>query len=153
MLRERIAEDLNIAMKARDKCAVSTLRLILAALKDRDIAAREDGRDDGIDDDDILKMLHKMVRQRRESVTTYEQAGRLDLAEREAEEIEIIRKYLPRQMKEEEIDAAVKRVIDQIGARGVKDMGRTMATLKKSYPGQMDFSKASGFVRGYLSGV
>lgn len=153
MLRKRIAEDLGVAMKARDKCAVSTLRLILAALKDRDIAAREQGSDDGIAETQILQMLEKMVRQRRESVATYEQAGRLDLAEREAQEIEIIRGYLPRQMPEDEIDAAVKRVIDQIGARGVKDMGRTMATLKQSYPGQMDFSKASGLVRGYLAGA
>ncbi len=152
MSRERFAEDLKAAMKSKDRCRVSTLRLIVAALKDRDIAARGNG-DDGIDEAAIEDMLAKMIRQRRESVKLYEEAGRLDLSEQEAREITVIEDYLPKQFNEEEIDRAVHDMISELGACGVKDMGRTMAALKTTYGGCMDFSKASGIVKSYLAGA
>ena len=152
MSRERFAEDLKVAMKAKDRCRVSTLRLILAALKDRDIAARGNG-DGGIDEAVIEDMLAKMIRQRRESVKLYEEAGRLDLSEQEAREITVIEDYLPKQFNEEEIDRAVHDMISELGACGVKDMGRTMAALKTTYGGCMDFSKARGIVKSYLAGA
>ncbi len=152
MSRERFAEDLKAAMKSKDRCRVSTLRLIVAALKDRDIAARGNG-DDGIDEAAIEDMLAKMIRQRRESVKLYEEAGRLDLSEQEAREITVIEDYLPKQFNEEEIDRAVHDMISELGACGVKDMGRTMAALKTTYGGCMDFSKASCIVKSYLAGA
>ena len=152
MSRERFAEDLKAAMKAKDRCRVSTLRLIVAALKDRDIAARGNG-DGAIDEAAIEDMLAKMIRQRRESVKLYEEAGRLDLSEQEAREITVIEDYLPTQFNEEEIDRAVHDMISELGACGVKDMGRTMAALKTTYGGCMDFSKASGMVKSYLAGA
>ena len=153
MLRKRFSEDLKSAMKSKDSYRVSTLRLILAALKERDIAARGEGREDGVSDDEILEMLNKMLRQRTESIRLYEQGGRLELAEQEAHEIDIIRGYLPPQMDDAEIDRAVRAVISEIDARSVKDMGRTMATLKREYAGRMDFSKASGLVKEHLTGA
>ena len=152
MSRERFAEDLKAAMKSKDRCRVSTLRLIVAALKDRDIAARGAG-EDGIDDAAIEDMLAKMIRQRRESVTLYQEAGRLDLSEQEAREIAVIEDYLPKQFNGKEIDRAVHDMIRELGACGVKDMGRTMAALKTTYGGCMDFSKASGIVKSYLAGA
>ncbi len=152
MSRERFAEDLKAAMKSKDRCRVSTLRLILATLKDRDIAARDEGGG-GIDEAAIEDMLAKMIRQRRESVKLYEEAGRLDLSDQEAREIAVIEDYLPKQFNEEEIDRAVHDMIRELGARGVKDMGRTMAALKTTYGGCMDFSKASGIVKTYLAGA
>lgn len=151
MMRQRLNEALKSAMKARNERAVSTLRLILAALKDRDIAARGRGNTEGISDDDILSMLQTMIRQRRESIELYEQGGRLDLAEAEREEIAIIEGFLPRQMDEAAIRSAVEDVIAEIGAKGLKDMGRTMAELRSRYAGQMDFGKASGIVKAALS--
>ena len=152
MLRRRFADDLKTAMKAKDSCRVATLRLILATLKDRDIAARGDGRDEGIGDDQLLDMLVKMVRQRRESVTIYQEAGRSELAAREAEEIAIIEGYMPTPLDEAETEAAVRAVIDDLGATSIKDMGRTMAALKKHYAGRMDTARASGLVKTNLTG-
>ena len=152
MLRRRFADDLKTAMKARDSCRVATLRLILATLKDRDIAARGEGSDDGIGDDQLLDMLVKMVRQRRESVTIYEDAGRSELAAREAEEIAIIEDYMPTPLDEAETEAAVRAVIDELGATSIKDMGRTMAALKKNYAGRMDTARAGGLVKTILIG-
>ncbi|MDP6352519.1 MAG: GatB/YqeY domain-containing protein [Alphaproteobacteria bacterium] len=151
MLRTRIADDLKAAMKSKDSCKVSTLRLILAALKDRDIAARSANNRTEMNDARILDLLNTMVRQRQDSIRLYEQGGRLDLAEQEAQEIAVIESYMPEQLDEGEIDQAVRAVIDEVGACGVKDMGRTMAALKQNYAGRMDFSKASGFVKGYLT--
>ena len=155
MLREQLADDLKLAMKSKDSCRVSTLRLILAALKDRDIAARGKGgvtSDNKESDDLILKaMLPKMVKQRRESIAAYQSGGRRDLAEREAAEIVIIEKYLPRQLDEDEITNAVHGVIEKLGSSCIKDMGRTMAALKAAYSGQMDFSKAGNMVKEYLT--
>ncbi len=150
MLRQRLSEALKAAMKGQDRRAVSTLRLILAALKDRDIAARGKGVEDGISDDDILAMLQTMVKQRRESIEHYEQGGRLELAEQEREEIRIIEDFLPHQMTEEEIAAAVASVIEETAAAGLKDVGKAMAALKARYAGQMDFGKASAVAKARL---
>ena len=150
MFRTRLNEALKEAMRAKKQRAVSTLRLILAALKDRDIAARGRGVTDGIDEDEIMSMLQTMIKQRREAIELYEQGGRLELAEQEREEITIIEDFLPKQMSEEEVRDAVKTVIADIGAGGIKDMGRTMAELRTRYAGQMDFGKASGYVKEAL---
>ncbi|MCH7889023.1 MAG: GatB/YqeY domain-containing protein [Proteobacteria bacterium] len=150
MLRTSLSDQLKAAMKAREQRKVSTLRLILAALKDRDIAARANGNAEGIGDEDILQLLAKMVRQRRESIKLYEQGGRVDLAEREAEEIEIIESFMPRQLDGAELEAAVREAIKEVGATGLKDMGRAMAALKARYAGRMDFAKASTLVKQKL---
>lgn len=150
MLRNNLRDALKVAQKAQDKRAMSTLRLILAALKDRDIAARSKGVDDGIGDDEILSMLQTMIKQRHESIEHYEQGGRLELAEQEREEIRIIEEFLPRQLSEEEIAEAVAAVLKEIGAGGLKDMGKAMAALKAQYAGQMDFGKASAFAKAQL---
>lgn len=151
MLREQLADALKAAMKARDPVTVSTVRLIVAALKDRDIAARGHGTDEGLGDDEILQMLTTMVRQRRESIALYEQGKRDDLATREAAEIAVIERFLPRQLDDAETAAAIDRVIDELGASNLKDMGRTMGALKEKYAGQMDFAKASGLVKQRLA--
>lgn len=150
MIRSQLNEALKTAMKDRDGVATSTLRLILAALKDRDIAARGRGNTEGVDDTEILSLLQTMIKQRRESITLYEQGGRLDLAEQEGAEIAVIEKFLPRQMSEEETRQAVDAVIAEIGAAGIKDMGRTMTELRSRYAGRMDFGKASGLVKATL---
>ncbi|NUB16930.1 GatB/YqeY domain-containing protein [Azospirillum brasilense] len=151
MLRTRLNEALKQAMLAKNQRAVSTVRLILAALKDRDIAARSRGVTDGIDEAEILSMLQTMIKQRGESIKLYEQGGRLELAEQEREEITIIEGFLPKQMSEAEVAAAVKTVVDEIGATCIKDMGKVMAELKARYAGQMDFAKVSGTVKQQLS--
>jgi uncharacterized protein YqeY len=150
-LRTRLNDALKTAMKAKDVRAVSTVRLILAALKDRDIAARSKGNHDGIDDAEILQMLQTMVKQREESISLYEKGGRLELAQQEQEEIDIIRSYLPKQLSEAEIADAVKAVVAELGATNLKDMGRTMAVLRERYAGQMDFAKASSALKAQLS--
>src|SRR4051812_3293022 len=150
MFRTRLNEALKEAMRAKKQRTVSTLRLILAALKDRDIAARGRGVTDGIQEDEILSMLQTMIKQRREAIALYEQGGRLELAEQEREEISIIEDFLPKQMSEDEVRDAVRTVIADIGAGGIKDMGRTMAELRTRYAGQMDFGKASGYVKEAL---
>lgn len=152
MLRQQLSDALKTAMLSKDARTVSTVRLILAALKDRDIAARPRGLADGIPEEEILQMLQSMTKQRRESIALYEQGGRLELAQQEAEEIAIIEKFLPAQMSEEEVAAAAAAVISEIGAAGLKDMGRTMAALKERFAGQMDFTKASATVKAQLMG-
>ncbi|WP_086465645.1 GatB/YqeY domain-containing protein [Oceanibaculum nanhaiense] len=151
MLRQRLNESLKEAMKARDARAVSTLRLILAALKDRDICARGRGNVDGIDEVEIQQMLQSMVKQRHDSIEMYERGGRCELAEQERGEITIIQKFLPRQLDESELTEVVEKAISDVQPAGVKDMGKVMAFLKQNYPGQMDFGKASGMVRGHLT--
>ncbi|GEO38909.1 hypothetical protein GGE65_003917 [Skermanella aerolata] len=150
MFRTRLNEALKEAMRAKNPRAVSTLRLILAALKDRDIAARGRGVTDGIDEEEILSMLQTMIKQRREAISLYEQGGRLELAEQEREEIGIIETFLPKQFNDTEVREAVAKVIADIGAGGIKDMGRTMAELRTRYAGQMDFGKASSYVKEKL---
>ena len=154
-MRERINSAMKEAMKSGDKRRLSTLRLVNAAIKDRDIAARVDekGRSTGrdkIDDTEILALLQKMIKQRRESIETYSQGGRQDLVDQEAAEITVIEEFLPQQMGEEETKAAVEALVAEIGATGLKDMGRTMAALKERFTGQMDFGKASAIVKGLL---
>jgi uncharacterized protein YqeY len=149
MLRQELTEALKTALKARDARAVSTLRLILAALKDRDIAARP-AKTDGIDEAEIGELLNKMVRQRRESITLYEQGNRLDLAQQEAEEIAVIERFLPKQLSEADASAAIDTTIKELGAGSIKDMGKVMAALKAKYAGQMDFGRASALVKQKL---
>ncbi len=150
-MRAMINDALKQAMLQKDQQRVSTLRLILAAIKDRDIAARAEDRNEGASEDEILSILQKMVKQREESATTYEEAGRLDLAEQERSEIGVIQQFLPRQLDEEEIRGACDEVLSELGASGLRDMGKCMGTLKERYAGQMDFSKASAIVKGKLA--
>lgn len=150
MLRQDLPQALKTALKEKDERAVSTLRLILAALKDRDIAARGKGEDGGIGDDEILQMLQTMVKQRRDSIELYEKGGRLELADQEREEIEIIERFLPAQLGDDEIARAVDDTISDVGATGLKDMGAVMGALRERYPGQMDFGKASKAVKARL---
>ncbi len=150
-LRERIGEALTQAIKAQDKVRMSTLRLMSAAIKDRDIAARTEGRDDGLTEAEIHAVLAGMVRQRRDSIKAYEEGGRHDLAAQEREEIAIIEEFLPRQLDEQEIRAACAEAVRELGASGLKDMGRTMALLKERYAGRMDLGRASGIVRELLA--
>ena len=150
MIRHRLNEALKTAVRARDQRSVSTLRLILAAIRDRDIAARGKGNTDGIDEDEILGLLQTMIRQRRESICLYEQGGRVDLVESEEAEIGIIEQFLPRQMDDAAMQAAIDGVIADVGASNLKDMGRTMAALRSRYPGRMDFAKASQWVKTCL---
>lgn len=151
MLRPQFTEKLKEAMHAKDETAVSTLRLIIAALKDRDIAARSKGNKDGISEDEIMSMLQSMIKQRHESVKMYERGGRDDLKEREAAEIRIIEGFLPKQLDETEMKAVIDGVMADVGASGIKDMGKVMGVLKDKYAGQMDFAKASGLVKEKLS--
>lgn len=151
MLRQTLTEALKDAMRAKNNRAVATVRLILAALKDRDIAARGTGNQDGIDDATLLSMLQTMVKQRRESIIMYEQGGRAELAQQEKEEIEIIEAFLPKQLGETEAQEAIAALIAELGATGVKDMGKVMAELRGRFAGQMDFTKASALVRQKLA--
>lgn len=151
MLRTRLKEALATAMKARDTIAVATLRLILAALKDRDIAARGKGNLAGIPDEAILDLLQSMIRQRHESIDLYRIGERLDLAQKEAAEIEVIQRFLPAQMDDAEVESAVGETIADLKAASLKDMGRTMAALKERYGGRMDFAKASAIVKQRLT--
>ena len=150
MLRAQLEDALKRARKARDACRVATIRLILAALKDRDIAERGKGNGE-LADGQILALLQTMIRQRRESIEQYERGGRIDLAEREAEEIAVIESFLPPAIEGDDLITAVRGVLDDLDACTIKDMGRTMARLKQQYPGRMDFAKASGVVKEMLA--
>lgn len=150
-MRDEINQALKSAMKAGDKRRVGTLRLINATIKDRDLGiggATPAGN--RISDQDILVLLQKMIKQRRESIETYRQAGRDDLVEQEAGEIAVIEEFMPKQMGADEVRAVVAKVIGEIGAAGLKDMGRTMTEVKTRYAGQMDFAKASAIVKELL---
>ena len=150
MLRSHLNDALKIAMKSKNKCQVATVRLILAALKDRDIAARTKGNADGLSDDEVLGMLQSMIKQRRESIKLYEQGGRMELAQREAEEIAVIENFLPEQMSEGDMTAAIDAALADAGATSLKDMGKVMGALKAEHAGTMDFSKASAVVKERL---
>ena len=150
MLRQRLNDDLKAAMKSRDQRATSALRLILAALKDRDIAARDRGITNGVDEPEIIDLLQKMVRQRQESIALYQKAGRQELVDQEQGEINIIERYLPKKMNEGETNAAIAGVIAELGASTIKDMGRVMAALKERYAGRMDFAKVGQQVKQKL---
>ena len=150
-LRNEINSAMKEAMKEKAQLRLSTLRLINAAIKDRDIAARTEGVEEGVDDSEILAILGKMTRQRQESAKTYEEAGRLDLSERELSEIQVIEYFLPRQLNGDEIEIAVTKVIDEQGASSIRDMGRVMACLKERFTGQMDFGSVGPIVKKKLS--
>jgi uncharacterized protein YqeY len=149
-LRERINAALKEAMKSRDAERLSTLRLINAAIKDRDIAARGEGNEGGVGDGDVLAILGRMVKQRQESARVYEEGGRLDLAERELAEIGVIEDFLPRQLSTEEVTAAITAAIAEVGATTIRDMGKVMGVLKGKYTGQMDFGAAGPMVKDRL---
>lgn len=148
--REEFNAALKDAVKSKDQTAMATIRLMLAALKDRDIAARGQGKADGIDESEMLSMLQSMIKQRQESAKTYCDAGREELAEREEAEIEVIQRFLPKQMNDEEIEAAIHKAIEKTGAADIKDMGKVMGVLKSEYAGQVDMGKASGMVKTKL---
>ena len=150
MLRQQFTDALKTAMLAKDARTVSCLRMVLAAVKDKDIAARPKGQADGIGNDEILALLQTMIKQRRESIALYEQGGRQDLADQELGEIAVIEKFLPTQMNEAEVAAAVTQVVAEVGATSVKDMGRVMAALKERFTGRMDFARAGAQVKSAL---
>ena len=151
MLRDDINSALKEAMKAGDARRVSTLRLVNAALKNADIEARGQGKAP-LGDDDMLGLLQKMIKQRHESVELYDKGGRAELAQQEREEIAIISAYLPEQMSEDEVKAAIADAIKDTGAAGMKDMGKVIGALKAKFTGKMDFAKASGLVKAMLAG-
>ena len=152
MLRDKLNEALKEAMRARDQGTVGAIRLILAKLKEVDIAARTETSREGVADERILSMLQGMIKQRNESVVLYEKGNRPELAEKEKAEIAVIERFLPKQMDEAAVAAAVTEVIASTGAKSVKDMGGVMAALKAKYAGQMDFAKASAAVKKALAG-
>jgi uncharacterized protein YqeY len=150
MLREEFTSQLKIAMKGGDKRRVETIRMITAALKDKDIEARVSGKDIG--EDEILALLQKLVKSRQESLEIYQQNARPELAEKEAEEIAIISSFLPQPMSDEDVAAAIKAAIAETGAASIKDMGKVIAALKAQHAGKMDFGKASALVKAALAG-
>ena len=147
MLRTKLSDTLKDSLRGKQVRVTHTVRLIMAALKDRDIAARPSGNSTGISDADILQMMNGMIKQRRESIEMFEKGNRPELAKQEQEEIEIILTFMPKQMSDDEVAAAAKEAAAQVGATSVKDMGKVMAILKEKYTGQMDFAKASGIVK------
>ncbi|WP_127753661.1 GatB/YqeY domain-containing protein [Devosia sp. 1566] len=149
-MRETISEALKTALKARDQRRTATLRAISAAIKDKDIAIRQDNRGPATNEE-VLAIIQKMVKQREESFAIYAQAGRADLATVEKEEIDILNEFLPKGLTEDEVDSAIKAAIAATGAEGPKDMGKVIAQLKADYPGRIDFGKASGKVKAALS--
>ncbi|MEO9517654.1 MAG: GatB/YqeY domain-containing protein [Paracoccaceae bacterium] len=149
-LRTRITSALKQAMKEKDVARLSTLRLINAAIKDKDIDARSGGSDDGVGEAEVLSILGKMTKQRGESAKAYEEGGRLDLAERERSEIEVIEEFLPQQLSEDESAKAVDAAINEVGAESIRDMGAVMGVLKSKYTGQMDFGSVGPMVKNRL---
>lgn len=151
-LRQQLNDAMKEAMKAKDAPRLATLRLVLAALKDRDIAARSETSRELLGDDEILILLAKMIKQREESATAYDAGGRPELAAAERAEITVIRGFMPRQMDDGEMAAAIGAVVAELGAGSIRDMGKVMAVLKERHAGQMDFSRASAAVKTALSG-
>ena len=149
-MHERFNEALKVALKSQDKIRISTLRLINAAIKDRDIADRTDNGGEGVSEEVVLEILAKMIKQRHESLSAYEEAGRLDLADQERGEIAVIQEFMPRQLEDEEIIAAVDMALAEVEAQTLKDMGKVMGLLKQKYTGQMDFGKAGARVKEKL---
>lgn len=151
MLRDKLNDAMKEAMRARDQAALGTIRLILAKLKDVDIAARTEASREGVADDKILSMMQGMIKQRNESIVLYEKGNRADLADKEKAEIAVIERFLPKQMDEAAVEAAVREAMAAAGATTIKDMGGVMAALKAKYAGQMDFARASAAVKKALS--
>lgn len=150
-LRDSISERTKQAMREKDSLRLSTLRLMSAAIKDRDIAARSEDRCGGIDDSEIMSLLVKMVKQREESAKTYDDNGRPELAERERTEIDIVREFMPKALSEEEMNAAIAKIVEETDATGLKDMGKIMGRLKEDYAGRIDMGKAGAIVKGHLT--
>jgi len=150
-LRADIMDGMKTAMKEKESLALSTLRLVNAAIKDRDIAARAEDRPDGIDEAEILSLLAKMVKQRDESANIYDENGRPELAERERNEVDVIKRYMPQPLSEDELKTAVQSTVEELDATCLKDMGRVMGVLKGKYAGRMDMGKASAAVKGLLT--
>ena len=150
-LRSHINTAMKQAMKDKSAERLSTIRLINAAIKDRDIAARTEGKENGVGDGEVLAILAKMTKQRQESAKTYEEAGRLDLSERELAEIKVIEEFLPRRLTDNEIQIAVSEAINELGASSIRDMGKVMGALKSKYSGQMDFGAVGALVKNNLS--
>ena len=149
-MRERVTKALKEAMKNKEADRLSTLRLINAAIKDRDIAARSDGEEVHVSDAEVMAIMGKMVKQRQESARAYEEGGRLELAEKERAEVKVIEEFLPRQMDEDEIAAAVDEAIAGSGATSIRDMGKVMGALKSKYTGRMDFGRVGPMVKERL---
>ena len=152
MLRPQFTDALKAAMLAKDEGTTATVRMMMAKLKDLDIAARPSGNTQGIADDAIASMLQGMIKQRRESIALYEKGNRADLVKQESEEITVIERFLPKQMDEAAVKKAIDKIIASTGAKDVKDMGKVMAEMKKTYTGQMDFSQAGPLVKARLAG-
>jgi uncharacterized protein YqeY len=150
-MRDILDKSLKDAMRARDTQKISTIRLINAAIKDRDIAIRSEDNLEGVSDGEILSILSKMIKQRKESAKQYEEGGRLELAQQEFEEIEIIENFLPRQLDLKETEQIVKKIILEINANSLRDMGKVMSLLKENYSGKMDFGKAGVVAKELLS--
>ena len=150
-MRNELNENLKKAIKAQDKPRISTLRLINAAIKDRDIAVRSEENTEGVSDQEILVILSNMVKQRKHSITQYEEGGRIELAEREREEINIIEDFLPVQLSEEEIRTEINKIISENEDYNIRDIGKVMTELKKNFTGVMDFAKASSLVKALLT--
>ncbi|MFP4097205.1 MAG: GatB/YqeY domain-containing protein [Alphaproteobacteria bacterium] len=148
--RSEFSAALKKALKNKDEVAVATIRLILAALKDRDITVREKGVADGVDDEAILLMLQSMIKQRQESSKTYSDAGRFDLAEREEAEVDVIRGFLPQQLSDAEVSEVIDSLIEKLGAKNIKDMGKVMGVLKSEYAGRVDMGKAGAVAKEKL---
>ena len=149
-MREIINEAVKDAMRSKDKLRLSTLRLINAAIKDKDIALRVEDRPDRVSSSEILQILGKMVKQRQESARAYEEGGRLELAEQELSEIKIVEEFLPRQLSDDDVAEAIRKIISSVGATSIRDMGKVMASLKEKYTGQMDFGKAGATIKKIL---
>ena len=151
-LREEFTTAMKQAMKAKDQKRLGAVRLIMAALKDKDIANRTEDSREGISDEEILSLLAKMIKSREDSIALYEQGKRPELAQAERDEIAVIREFMPRQLDEAEAKAAVAALVAELGAASMKDMGKVMAALKERFAGTMDFAKASAWVKEALSG-
>ncbi len=152
MLRTQINDAMKDALRAKDERTLATTRLIISRMRDLDIAARPKGNADGIGDAEILTMLQGMIKQRRESIAMYEKGNRPDLVKQESEEIAVIERFMPKQMDADAVSAAIEKAIAATGAAGIKDMGKVMGELKKTYAGQMDFSQAGAAVKAKLAG-
>ena len=150
MLRTELNDAMKDALRNKDERALSTLRMVLAKMKDQDIAARPKGNTTGISDDEIRAMMQGMIKQRRESVALYQQGNRPDLVKQESEEIAVIERFLPKQMSEEEMKTAITSAIAAVDAKTIKDMGKVMGALKKDFTGQMDFAAAGAMVKSLL---
>ena len=149
-MRERINEAVKDAMRSKDSVRLSTLRLMAAAMKDQDIAKRTQDGPNQLDDKEITALLAKMVKQREDSISAYEEAGRMELAERERAEQAVIREFLPKQLTEDQMDTAIREAVAEAGAESLRDMGKVMGALKAKYAGQMDFGAAGGKLKAIL---